>query len=425
MSSAGIKLLSALVDAQDTKALATMRLEPSLFKGEELDLYTFLMDHAHKYGKIPSREMVEENAALEDLLVPTTEPLDYYLDEVEKRFIHNALKGVVAEASSLLVGKQAEAAMDILMRSVATLYQKKNRRHLFDFRNAQEIVWEEYKTQQTIGNLISAPYGWPYLDDMSGGIRPGDFTTFVGRPMAGKTFMMLYTAHNAWKQGHKVLVISLEMLATLLIQRLASMQTHKKLTDLLRAELSTQAFNSMMSDLAKLKQVETPMWVVDGSTVHNLDDVSMLCHQLQPSLLLIDAAYLLGHPDQKLNKWDRQSDNARQAKQRIATDMGIPTLASYQLSKESSKAKKKNKTYEAGGEDVYGSDEIFQLSTVMLGLFDNENDIESKNKRKVRVLKGRNGETGEFHINWDFSSKMDFSQYVVEDPETMQMDHLG
>ena len=133
----------------------------------------------------------------------------------------------------------------------------------------------------------------------------------------------------------------------------------------------------------------------------------------------------MDHPDKRMSKWDKQAENARALKQRVATDLGIPVVASYQLGKGAAKEKKKGKGQPDGMEDVHGSDEMAQLSTVMLGLFDDENDIEAKKKRRVKILKGRNGETGGFDINWDFSANMNFTEYLPEDPSTMQMEHMG
>jgi replicative DNA helicase len=302
-----------------------------------------------------------------------------------------------------------------MMKSISDLYRKRQRKNLTDFRNASEVIKESYALQKTMGTNVTMPYGWPSLDYMSGGMRAGDFVTFVGRPQAGKTFKLLYTAHNAWRMGRPILFISMEMMTTIITQRLAAMHTKKNLTDLIKAELSTKAVTSMMVDLHKLKKAEVPLWVVDGSLIRYPDDIVMLCHQLKPMAVFVDGAYLLDNPDKRLGKWDKQAENARQMKQRIATDLGIPVVASYQLTKGSVKAKKTTKGKEPpkdGMEDVYGSDEMAQLSTVMLGLFDDESEIESKKQRTIKILKGRNGESGSLVINWDFSDKMDFTEIL-------------
>lgn len=423
----GRQLLSSLVYSGSVQTYMKMALEPHLFKDSEGLLFDYITTHMSKYGTIPKQETIEDIPAFEDALVAAPEPPEFYLDGVEKRFLHNALKAAVQETSLLLTSKQAEPALESLMKSVSILFQKKQRKNLVDFRNAEEIIKEAYHLQKTMGNEVSMPFGWESLDAMSGGMRPGDFVTFVGRPQAGKTFKLLYTAHNAWLKGRVPLFISMEMLTTVITQRLTAMHTHKKLTDIMKAELSTKGATAMMMDLHKLKKAELPFWVVDGSLIHTVDDILMLCHQLKPSAVFVDGAYLLNHPDKRLSKWDKQADNARQLKQRIATDLGIPVIGSYQLTKGSVKAKKAKggKEVSDGMEDVYGSDEMAQLSTVMLGLFDHEDEIEKKKKRVVKILKGRNGETGEFTINWDFSAAMNFTEVKKENPEEVQMDYMG
>jgi replicative DNA helicase len=249
--------------------------------------------------------------------------------------------------------------------------------------------------------------------------------------MSGKTFLALHSALCAWNVGRVPLLVSMEMMRTIIIQRLAALKTKKKLTHILKAEMSTNAYNDMLLQLHNLKQTEQPLWIADGSMTSTVSDVLMLCRQFKPSCVYVDGAYLLGHEDKRMGKWDKQAENARALKQRIATDLEIPVVASYQLSKESAKAKAKAKT--KGGKvehkddmaDVYGSDEMAQLSTVMLGLFDDEDAVESKIRRKVKILKGRNGESGEFTINWDMSSKMDLTEVPAENIEDIQFEYMG
>lgn len=759
MSTVGRKLLSSFVHTGDLQEYIRLPVEEHLFKETEIPLYHAIRNHVTKYGKIPSQSTLEAMPGLDDAIVDAPEPPKFYFDETQKRFMHSALKATVQEVSSLLVDKAPEAAMDVLLRYTSALFKQSRRASLFDFRDVETVIHDAYMAQKLMGSEITLPYGWPTLDEMSGGMRAGDFVTFVGRPMAGKaqpltskvltptgwttmgelkvgdalasvdgkpsqvlevfpqgvkqvyrltfqdgrtadasdehlwevwyrdwdeprvmttmqliaklenkryqkrltvrlfsgdygaeyslpfspyllgamigdgcfrgpapmfssedqdlisrmnlelktkgleavwtdrcnyritgtenkpnslkewltdlglwgkkseekfipawllrcsreirrdllqglmdtdgtagtngsvsycssspklarqvqelvwslggrarvslkptthqdsyivhivfqdrsvlfglqrkqarvsevrirkvntrlriesveriadqecqcitvshpdhlyitdnyvvthnTFKLLYTSLNAWHIGRTPLFVSMEMMALIIQQRLTAMQTHKKLTDLLKAELSTQAYKDMMLQLKALKAIPNPFWVLDSNLASNVDDILQYVMLLNPSCLFVDGGYLLEHPDKKMGKWDKQAENARLLKQVVATDMGIPVAVSYQLSKQSAKSKKKGKGEADGMEDVYGSDEMAQLSTVMLGLYDNEANVEAKTKRTVKILKGRNGETGQFDINWDFSSKMDFSEIVPEDPHTMQMGFLG
>lgn len=426
MSTSGRKLLSSLIHEGDVNAYLKMGLAPHLFKEGEAELFVFVSEHLGKYGKLPSVATIEIAPGLSDALVATDEPAAFYLDEVRLRHLHNSLKAGVQEISSLLTSKNAEEALAVFTRISMDMYKQKQKRHVTDFRDAADMVYATYVAQKSAGNSVSLPFGWNTLDDMSGGARAGDFVSIVGRPMMGKTNLMLYTARHAWKKaGRRPLIVSMEMSAELIHQRLAAVDTQTKLTHLMKAELSTKAFSSMMSQLTDLKQMAKPLWVVDGNVVKTVDDLIMQCHVLQPDSLWIDAAYLLKHSNPRLGKWDRQAENAEMIKERLATDLEMPVVCSYQLSKESAKTKKKDKDSTPSMEDIHGSDAIAQISSLILGLFQFDTDIEALNKRKVSILKGRSGETGEFTINWDFSQKMDFSEYKTPTVENMVMQHLG
>lgn len=419
MTTPGRKLLSSLIYSGDMHAYMRLGLAAHLFKESEAVLFDFVTNHVASFGAIPAQETIEGTPGLEDSLTKAVEPPEYYLAEVEKRYLHNTLKAMVTEATSFLTEKNGEAAMEALVNAVGEIYEKKNRKHLFDFRDAQQIVLDAYQAQNADEDSQGLLFGWPTLDNMTGGLHGGDFCAIVGRPAAGKTFMLLYNAMHSWRKSKQVpLFVSMEMNKLIICQRLSAMYSHKNLTTLLKAKMSTSMFNSMMIDLGELESMPNPFWVVDGNMATMVDDLVMMCRQLKPSSVLVDGAYLLRHKDQKLGKWDRMSVNAELLKQRIATDLDLPVVASYQFSREATKKGKKNKDEKPGIEDIYGSDSMGQLASVALGLFEEES-IETMVRRRVEILKGRNGEVGKFTINWGFNT-MNFDEYVEQNPGELQ-----
>lgn len=601
MSTTGRRLLSSLVRLGDVSTYLKLALEPALFKEGETLLYDSIQKHLTKYGTLPKQSTIEKWPGMADSVVDAPEPPKFYMEETERRYLHNSLKAGVQEVASLLTQASPEEALEVFTRITVGLYKNKQRKHVLDFRDAADLVQAQYAAQIADAGSVALPFGWGTLDEMSGGARAGDLISIVGRPMclsgdtqlevsrtagnrhslyslkdlfhrfhglplsreeqhsqsdhwdapaptrinslgddslillndindivysgkkitytvtcangkslrstlehqfltpdgyrqlkdikvgdkvicqalrhvdkklqkhckkysvdpcevlsieiygeedtydvcmnypynnfvahdfvvhnSGKTFQMLYAARHGWRTSKRSpALFSMEMSAGLINQRLASMDSQVKLTHLMKSQLSTKAYHAMMDKLHDLKAMAKPFWVVDSNVVKTVDDIIMQCHILQPDCVWIDAAYLLKHSNSRLGKWDRQSENVEMIKEKIATDLEVPVICSYQLSKDSAKSKKKNKDERASMEDIYGSDAIAQISSVILGLFQFEDDVEALNKRRVQILKGRSGETGEFTINWDFSSKMDFSEYKPEKPEDVQMSHLG
>ena len=276
---------------------------------------------------------------------------------------------------------------------------------------------------------VGLRFGWPTFDKMSGGLGGGDLVSIVGRPGLGKTYMALYAMINAWRQGMTTLFVSMEMKVTPIAQRIAAIATNTSIGELKSGQVSTTKYAGMMSVLGNMKDKQG-MWIADGSLSATVDDLRMLAQQLQPDLLVVDGAYLLRHPDTQLRRFDRINSNTESLKQYLAEDLNIPVVATFQLNRKAADKLKKNSSAEIGVEDIAGSDAIGQLSSVVLGLFEEEN-IETKLKRVVRVMKGRNGETGEFTINWrfggfgvkldkqdDVSKVMNFTEIIPEEVST-------
>lgn len=750
MSTIGRKLLSAALYSGNVHEFMELSLAPVLFKESEGVLYSYIKEHLQKYGKLPSPSTIEEQPGLEGALVDAPEPPEFYLQGVERRYLQNSMKAFMNEAGAVLKeeGGDPMQAFDILLNGVSNLNRHRNRHNLIDFRDSAELIYDEYVKQKTMGDDYGLMFGWPSVDEMTGGLKPGDFASFVGRPASGKaqpltakvltptgwttmgalrvgdklasvdgipsevleifpqgqkpvfrltfqdgrsceaadehlwevwyrewpsprilttvqiiallsksryqkrlsvrlfngdygthlttlfspyvlglligdgcfrgsspmfstedpglvealnselekfdlkakhtdrcnyricgsdskvnvlrewlkdmglwgllseekflpswtfrmsreqrvgllqglmdsdgtackeggvsfctssprlasdvqqlvwslggratispkktkgllayilhivfkdrasvfrldrkasrvsqprtshtntrlriesvefvrmdecqcisvshpdrlyvtdnyvvthnTFKLLYNALHTWGSNKTPLFFSMEMAKTVIMQRMAAMHAHKPLTHLMKAEMTTKAFTAMMEILKKVKEKQESLWIVDGNLATTVDDIIMLTRQLKPSAIYVDGAYLLRHPNPRTSRFERQTENAEWLKQRVATDLGIPVVASYQFGKEMVK-KQKASGAKAGLEDIYGSDAIAQLSTMVFGLMQ-EDSVETQKERVVEILKGRNGETGRFKINWDFQG-MDFSEKVSQEDE--------
>jgi len=158
-----------------------------------------------------------------------------------------------------------------------------------------------------------------------------------------------------------------------------------------------------------MKHEGADFFVVDGNLAACAEDVYILADQLNCHRVFIDGAYLLRHKNPKLDRYTRVAENVELMK-RYVTDLDMSTFASWQFNRNGSQ-KGKKKGEEATLDDIGYSDAIGQVSSIVLGLFQEEG-IETMNQREIKVLKGRNGEVGGFKINWNFNI-MDFS-YVNE-----------
>jgi len=237
------------------------------------------------------------------------------------------------------------------------------------------------------------------------------------------TFQMLYSAMNVWKRDRKtVLVASMEMKPILLMERLAAMHTHTAYDYILQGQIPTLFSGDknakFKESLMELQGDDVPFYIVDGDLTATVGDIRTLAQQLKVDCVFIDGGYLVNVPG-KFGKYEKVAEACRGMKQQIAQSLDIPCVVSWQFSREATKLKGDAKV---GLEHIGYSDEIGQLSSIVLGLFQDDT-VETKERRKIDILKGRFGETGEFYTNWDFKN-MDFSEcenteHVITDVQTI------
>lgn len=433
MSQEGSKMLMGLIDSDDNGFVEFMdyQLQEKMFKGDERELFLFVKNHVVGYAKLPERVTVETWADENATTIPSEdsipEPAKYYLDKLEHRNLKLGLLQSMKAAEELRQDTPQKSLVS-LTTSILDLSNTSRRTKLVNFsEEGGKIVHREFVKVHTLDDNYGLKFGWPTFDKMSGGLGGGDVVTIVGRPGMGKTYMALHAMINAWRQGMTTLFVSMEMKTIPIVQRVAAMATNTSIDELKAAKVSTKKYKGMMTVLGRMKG-EQGMWIADGALSATVEDLQMLSRQLKPDLLIVDGAYLLRHPNVRLARHDRINTNAEDIKSFLAEAMDIPVIQTFQFNRE---AMKKKSFEDVGLENIAGSDAIGQLSSVVLGLFEEES-IETKLKRVVRVMKGRNGETGEFTINWrfggfgikqnhddhDVSNLMNFTEILPDDVDT-------
>jgi replicative DNA helicase len=386
-----------------------------LFKANESSAYEFVRAFMKEYSALPTEDTITVHTG--EKLVKHKEVAKYYLDLMEARHIEIELKKGMQKASEFLLpdSKDPAEALQQLTEMTMKLMATKHAKQIVDFREAYDLVLQDYADKFNAGDNYGLKFGWPTLDGMTGGCVPGDVISFVGRPAAGKTWMMLKAAFHGWKMAgtnhdptmsQSRLFVSMEMSVLSIQQRLAAMQSKVSMSKLDHAKLGTAFLKQLKKGMLEVKGFGAPFYVVDGNLTSTVEDVYMMASQLKPAAVFIDGAYLLQNPNER-DIYKRVATNCNAIKSSIAKL--APTVASWQFAKTAAK-KNKKAGEEVTMEDIAYSDGIAQNSSLVLGLFE-EDSVETLKQRAVKVLKGRKGETGGFTTRWDFQN-MNFDEMV-------------
>lgn len=413
MASAGIDLLSALVADGDTKQFVFMEDVTPYLRPVEMQLFEFIRGHVHDNGVLPHAGTVEEDTDF--TLTKVKEPSSYYLKRVRDRYVKDVLRTAVESANKEFTIKTGDVdkGVSVIMDAVLRLSILENTAQVVDFRDAYDYVWSTFVSATKGVATGGRTLGWPTFDSQVGGVVAADLVSVVGRPAMGKTWFLLWIALHMWrKYDMPVVFFSMEMPKETMLQRMAALWTSVQMTGLQRGALDSNEKARLHKGMLKVKGMKHPFLLVDGNLCSTVADVYTYSQQLSPSAVFIDGAYLLGHPNPRLNRYQRVAENCDLLKKDVAGSLGVPVVASWQFSKEAEKKKGK-----AGLADIGYTDAIAQLSSVVLGLFEDDN-VETLYKRKIEILKGRSGETGQFYVRWDFA-RMNFNE-IVDPTKSME-----
>lgn len=382
-----------------------------LFKPTEAPLFDFVHAHVTKFGQLPQPETVEAHTGEEVAHAP--EPPGYYHELLITRFIEQELKTGMKAASEKLgvTDKDPAAALRILADAVMGVMARQNTKQISDFRDAYEEVIGDYVSKFHLDEGAGLRFGWPTVDEMTGGLVRGDMASMVGRPAMGKTMALLKACHHSWKkQKLPQLFVSMEMAALPIKQRLAALEAKVPGQKLKNAELSTEYWIKLKGALTGIKTHDVPLWVVEGNLTATVEDIWVLARQLAVGGIWIDGGYLLKHPKER-DRFKRVAENAELIKQDL-TPLA-PTVVSWQFARPPKGTKKTQHQYTM--DDIGYTDAIAQVSSLAIGVL-KPDQVDNLNARDLEILKGRNGETGSFRINWNWVD-MDFDE-LVETPVT-------
>lgn len=93
-----------------------------------------------------------------------------------------------------------------------------------DMSSLMATYYERVEKGYGTGTPPGVPYGWAALDELTGGLYPGEVTVLAGPPGFGKTTVALSVLRNLARAGRRAVFFSVEMTTEEVIRKLAGME---------------------------------------------------------------------------------------------------------------------------------------------------------------------------------------------------------
>jgi replicative DNA helicase len=251
---------------------------------------------------------------------------------------------------------------------------------------------EEWRKRES--GITGVPSGFQKLDIATRGWQSGDLIIIAARPSVGKTAFALNLIMNAAKRDFKVAVWSLEMKAVYLALRMLSAESEIILHKLQTGRLSQDDMRTIMNACERLSK--SGVFFDDGNqiTLRTLKSKARrLVLKEGVKMIVIDYLQLMQGDASKGNREQEIATISRELKN-LAQELNVPIIALSQLSREGVK----NASWDvhppiSSLRESGAIEQDADLILMLWGANDTEisNDSSLENKRKIRILKQRNG----------------------------------
>ncbi len=235
MSSTESKVISALL--QDKQMHVLLQADVEKLLRTHGDIWEFVRKYFEINQAVPPKELVIEkfrDFAIDENIGSTK----HHLEELQGEYLTDSLKDILRVAAGEVQSGEGNKALEELITKTSEL--KKNTATIrdIDVTDLESTIayFENVKAQRAMG-ITGIKTNLPGFDNyLPSGIMPGQLGVFLAYPGIGKSWMALYFAVQAWKQGKSPLVISLEMSETEVRNRVLTIMgeglwSHRKISN--------------------------------------------------------------------------------------------------------------------------------------------------------------------------------------------------
>jgi replicative DNA helicase len=207
------KLITAVL--QDKQMHVLLQANVDTLLRTHSDIWNFIRLYFENNSALPPADLVTEK--FRDFEpIPGVGATKHHLEELQTEYLNDSLKDILRSAAGEVQTGNGVGALNELITKTSELKKNTSAIRDIDVTDLDSAIayFENVKRQQEAG-ISGIKTGLPGFDNyLPAGIMPGQLGVFLAYPGIGKSWLALYFAVQAWKQGKSPMVISLEMSET-------------------------------------------------------------------------------------------------------------------------------------------------------------------------------------------------------------------
>ena len=393
MNNVESKVLSAVLEDKQIHVLLQANVD-NLLRTHN-DIWQFIRNYFEANSVVPPSSLVIEK--FRDFHpVEGVGATKHHLDELQTEYLNDSLKDILRTAASDVQSGNGNEALNGLITKTSELKKNTSAIRDIDATDLDSAVayFEQVKKQQELG-IIGIKTGLPGFDNyLPAGIMPGQLGVFLAYPGIGKSWLALYFAVQAWKQGKTPMIISLEMSETEVRNRVYTIMgeglwSHRKISN---GEIEIDMLKKWHAD----KLAGKPEFHIISNDSGGEITPSVLrgkIDQYKPDFVIVDYLQLMSPNQKSENETVRMKNLSRELKL-MAIGEEIPLIAISSATPDDVNDLSSVPTL---GQTSWSRQIAYDADWVMaLGRATNSDIIE------CAFRKNRNGFMGEFLVQADF-----------------------
>lgn len=335
MAKSEVELINAVCYHKDFDAVFSAGVDKMFITHREV--WKHVVDFYQRYRSVPTIDVLKEK--FPDLYETRIDSnIEYYIDKLRDDFIENQMKQVINTAASNIKQQGPARSLDEIITGLNKLAQSTGvvkDLNITDLDSAVEDYErrkQEIATKGSLGIMTGiAPFDHSYPTGLAG----GHFVVVIGWSGFGKTAFSTYLACQAWRNGKRPMIVSLEMSAEEMRDRIYTTLgngrfAHRNLT---RGDIDIDSFQSW----GKEKMNKGSDFIVvssEGFDNVTLNTVQAKVDQYQPDLVILDYLQLFDDVDGGGNETTKVRNISRSSK-RLALRNNIPVIGLTQATQDS------------------------------------------------------------------------------------------
>ncbi|MHC4922905.1 MAG: replicative DNA helicase [Planctomycetota bacterium] len=270
----------------------------------------------------------------------------------------------------------------------------------------KEVFFKIDRVQNREGSITGLETGFFDLDEMSGGLQPGEMTVVAGRPSMGKTTLALCLMEHIAVVGKKpVVLFSMEMGKQQVVQNLLCSRAKVEGSRLRRGFLADEDYSKLSGAVSGLS--ESKIFIDDTPALSPLairSRARRLKKREDISLILVDYLQLMtGGMSRRDESRQQEISYISRNLKALARELQVPVIALSQLNR----AVDSRADHRPMMSDLRESGAIEQDADMVLLLHrpeyyehDPERKREIEGDSELIIAKQRNGPTGTVHLTF-------------------------